>query len=253
MIIENCANLIDLNKPSSYPSFYSFFSKDFLDSEESFKENLKTQPKNWYYRNNAVLYSVNSQGYRCNDFKYLDWGNSIIMLGCSYVFGASVTDHDTLPFRLQELLGIDVINLGVNGGSQYTNLYNLVTLKMNGITPKAIINVWPSSNRISNFRHDMTIFHSGPWNNWGFSDRFDYTENLSKFQTHKVNLDFSMKIVELLYPDTPVLHTSMIKTDIDDRMLYLPKIDFGRDLAHPGIESHKTNAIAIYNLIKERL
>ena len=253
MTIKYNANLIDLNKPSSYPDFYSFFPKDFLDSEESFQENLKTQPKNWYYKNNTVLYSVNSQGYRCNDFKYLDWSNSIIVLGCSYIFGTSVTDHDTLPFRLQELSGIDVINLGVTGGSQHTNLYNLVTLKMNGITPKAIVNAWPSSNRISNFYHDMTIFHSGPWNNWGFSDRFDYTENLSKFQTHKVNLNFSMKIVEMLFPDIPVFHTSMNKPDIDDRILYLPKIDFGRDLIHPGRKSHKANANTIYNLIKKYL
>ena len=38
------------------------------DSEQLFKENLLTQPDDWYYRTHSIEYNLNKYGYRTVEF-----------------------------------------------------------------------------------------------------------------------------------------------------------------------------------------
>ena len=95
------------------------------DIKSTFLENLKTQPLDWHYRNNKIQYNYNSDGYRTKEFKEVDWKNSIVMFGCSVTNGIGLHEEDTIPYRLEQQLGISVINMGVGASSMLFNLHNL--------------------------------------------------------------------------------------------------------------------------------
>jgi len=73
----------------------SSINKNFAvsDTEELFNHNLKIMPQDWFYRTNPVNYTVNSQGYRTEEFEKIDWAQSVVIFGCSTVFGTGVSDE----------------------------------------------------------------------------------------------------------------------------------------------------------------
>jgi hypothetical protein len=120
------------------------------DDEKTFRENLKTQPEHWYYRTHSVIYTLNSLGYRTREFDQIDWKESIVMFGCSYVFGTGVTDEHTIPYFLEQLCGRPVINMGIGGSSIQTALHNSIILSDSEYpTPKAVVNMLTSISRFN--------------------------------------------------------------------------------------------------------
>lgn len=85
------------------------------DTKKLYESNLKKQPKNWYYRNNNVRYTINSNGYRTYEFKDINWKNSVIIFGCSQVFGIGLDDEYTISNQLSKLIKCPVINMGMGG------------------------------------------------------------------------------------------------------------------------------------------
>jgi hypothetical protein len=118
-----------------------------MDSYNFYNENLKIQPEDWYYRNNSVKYTLNSEGYRSKEFKDIDWKNSIVIFGCSHVFGIGNDDKHTIPSFLEKLMGIPVINMGVVGSSIQLALHNSLMLYKRYGPPKAVIYCWTSLMR----------------------------------------------------------------------------------------------------------
>ena len=113
------------------------------DTKELFEENLKTQPDDWYYRTHEVKYTLNSFGYRTKEFDDIDWKESIVIFGCSNIFGIGVADEHTIPYFLEQLSGRPVINMGMGGSSIQTALHNSIILNDSEYpTPKVIIYAW---------------------------------------------------------------------------------------------------------------
>jgi len=117
------------------------------DSKELYLENLQKQPLDWYYRNNRVKYTLNSKGYRTEEFKKIDWAESVVMFGCSMVYGTGVTDEDTISHNLSKIIDRPVINMGVGGSSISFSLHNSLILNSFYPTPKAILK-WFTDDRI---------------------------------------------------------------------------------------------------------
>ena len=105
-----------------------FFSVNFngTDTEEAFEENLKIMSKDWSYREKKIVYNFNSDGYRTYDFNTVDWKNSIVVLGCSCVFGAGLAEDETISYNLEQLTGRQTINMGVSGASNELIINNCV-------------------------------------------------------------------------------------------------------------------------------
>jgi hypothetical protein len=125
------------------------------DSKELFEQNLITQPDDWYYRTHPVKYTLNSFGYRTKEFDDIDWKESIVMFGCSQVFGTGVTDEHTVPYFLEQLSGRPVINMGISGSSIQTALHNSIILNDSKYpTPKAVVNMLTSLARFHLYEED---------------------------------------------------------------------------------------------------
>ena len=84
----------------------SFISPDFCgtDDHATFERNLQLQPPDWQWRTKKIKYSVNSTGYRCPEWDQIDWSESILIFGCSQVFGIGVDDADTISDNLSRIL-----------------------------------------------------------------------------------------------------------------------------------------------------
>lgn len=119
-----------------------------MDTSEKFTQNLKIMPEDWYYRNRIIRYTTNSFGYRAPEWNQVDWKNSIVIFGCSYIFGDGVDDTETIPYFVEKITGIPTINLGVGGSSQLWHLHNSMLIFENYGAPKAVVFAWPDKTRI---------------------------------------------------------------------------------------------------------
>jgi hypothetical protein len=177
-------DLITENKKQNY---YHFKFCD-SDDEKNFMKNLHLQPKDWYYAHNDVTYTVNSLGYRTKNFNEIDWENSIVMFGCSHIFGVGVDDEHTVPYFLEKLIGIPVINMGCGGtGIQYTLHNSLILKDSNFPAPRGVICCW----------HDLLRYHTysekfikkyGAWNFCETSVDFKNASNLIAFNLMNIKM-----------------------------------------------------------------
>jgi len=132
------------------------------DTESLFEKNLKTKPENWKWRDKQIKYTVNSEGYRTTEWQNIKWQNSIIMLGCSHVFGIGVDDKETLSAQLENILKTPVVNLGFPAGGSTNILYNTLRLLENEIKPKAVVCIFPTTGRDVYFYNDH-VKNLGAW------------------------------------------------------------------------------------------
>lgn len=222
------------------------------DTKSTFDENLKTQPDDWYYRTNKIKYTLNSEGYRTREFCDIDWENSIVMFGCSFIFGTGVDDTHTIPYFLEKNLGIPVVNMGIGGSSIQLDYHNSIMMEKKYPSPKAIIYVWTSLTRDLVYTKDDGVLRRGKWNNELVKT------NPTNIVAH--NLINIMSIRNLWKNKTIVLEYSffnqtkrIIKKTIDkDVIVYnFPEkeFDLARDLHHYG---KKSNYI-IANSVKKNL
>ena len=186
-VISNyfCENNLDYNYQYQIDGG---FTLDFcpIDSKELFEQNLKTQPEDWYYRTHPVKYTLNSLGYRTKEFDDIDWKESIVIFGCSYVFGTGVTDEHTIPHFLEKLSGRPVINMGIGASSIQTVLHNSIILNDSKYpTPKAVVNMWTDLNRYQLYENNFAI-NVGTWDK--FNDKFQTPDNMIPFNLMNIKM-----------------------------------------------------------------
>ena len=136
------------------PGTYKFWSND---TKERYEDNLTIQDFGWRYRTKEVEYNLNSAGYRCPEFDTIDWENSIVIFGCSQVFGTGLAEDKTIAGQLQNLVDCPVINLGKNGTSMVFALANNILFRRNFPTPRAVINHWTEPYRETYFGVDKIV------------------------------------------------------------------------------------------------
>lgn len=133
------------------------------DTEKRFNDNLKTKSADWIWRNKSVYYTINAHGYRTKEWKDIIWNDSILLLGCSHVFGIGIDDNDTLDKKLSSMFEREVINLGIPAGSANAILYNTLRMIDEKIKPYMVICVFPSINRDCYFSLDHEVLNLGSW------------------------------------------------------------------------------------------
>lgn len=234
---------------------YNFWGSD---SEESYKNLCKTLPKNnsWHkWRNVPLKYTLNSQHYRTNEWDAIDWNNSVLLFGCSQIFGTGLDDSQTVSANLSKLLNLNVVNLGVPAGSTMVQWLNTTILVQNNIRPLASVYVWPFPERVTVLSENNRVIHSGPWNNKkeplfdGWNHHKSHAVEFLKFLMLSTNQQWNSF-------SRPVFHFtfSNISREKINFIDYLdPKIDLARDMAHIGPECSKKWADTIFYKIKNTI
>ena len=216
--------------------------KNFLkrsDTEEFFKENLKTQPADWYYRTNEIIYNLNSFGYRAPAFENIKWEDSVIMFGCSNVFGVGLYEKDTISYCLSELINLPVINMGCPGTSIDFSLYNSIILKNICPKPRGVIHLWTQLYRTTYYSENMPK----SFGVWGGGDKEYWNEYVKEHSHSATNALFASMISKHLWNNTTYYEASMYnntaKTLNCDNFSeiynsFKDKGDKARDLKHSG-------------------
>jgi len=210
------------------------------DTEHLYNENLRKLPKDHKWRiweNKTLTYTVNRQNYRCKNWDEIDWTNSILIFGCSNVFGVGLDDTETISSNITNILNIPVINLGVSGSSAMFSWVNTTKICKAGIQPKAVVYVWTYPERVTVLGSDNLVINSGPWNSvheplsrgWIFhpSHSIEYL----KYLVDSCNQQWSCKS----YHFTLCEKTASILPELG----YLETIDLARDRQHIGIDTAK--------------
>lgn len=216
---------------------WDFFGSDDYDR---YQLNLKNQPEDWYYRHNNVKYTLNSHGYRTKEFKDIDWKNSIVIFGCSYIFGTGIDDSNTISIFLQNMLNIPVINMGMGGSSIQFALHNSLMLYKKYGTPKAVIYGMPGITRYLLYQRNYIQSKLG----------YEDTPN-NKAIDHLIPFNLiNASLIRNLWEDKCKYYEfSMFPTTAKalgcDSYLPIPD-DYARDMSHPGIKSNKLIAKKIY-------
>jgi hypothetical protein len=236
------------------------FTLNFFDSKELFEQNLKTQPDDWYYRTHEVKYTLNSLGYRTKEFDDIDWKESIVIFGCSYIFGTGVTDEHTVPYFLEQLSGRPVINMGIAGSSIQTALHNSIILNDSEYSiPKAVLNMWTNLNRYQLYK-DNSIHHTGEWN-LSTKGQFSDSTNMISFNLMNIKMIRNLWKNKTIYYEATVFGADKLFNKLDDKICcHSPSSQFGafeygksRDLDHPDQIYNSKVAEEIYKKIKPQL
>ena len=99
-------------------------------------------------------YRHNSWGFRSDEFDFDNKGDSILILGCSYVYGIGVTEKDRFSNIVSETLGLKNYNVGMSGASHDQAFlfaqYLILLLK-----PKHVIFLGPNITRTFHFNENL--------------------------------------------------------------------------------------------------
>ena len=202
------------------------------DHETIYNKNLLTQPDDWFYRNNPIEYKLNKYGYRTIEFDTIDWSNSIVVFGCSNVFGVGLHEEDALSSQLSKLTNTTVINMGVNGSSIEYSLYNSMILNEHYPTPKAVVQVYSAIDRTTYYNKKNVTHHLA-----GNMQQGDYMNLYTTDPTHaRVHaLMYQMINKQTWASKTKYYETSFFSDKFNTLNLDIVKFqDYARDLAHPG-------------------
>lgn len=186
-----------------------------------------------------VTYTLNSMGYRCK-YDYLPNEDYILVAGCSISYGHSIPQEHRYSDLLEKHYKMPVLNISVSAGSCNLIKDNVLQLLISKQRlPKVLIVQWPSANRYWIGTRPYGISDD---NELGFTQSsqhaFEVTNYLCKIQ------------------NIPILNvkTYMSGNNFDSNMLDngRPYCDFGRDLIHPGTETHKLYANDIIELLNQK-
>jgi hypothetical protein len=241
--------MINIVKENNFLPVHTKLDNQFLgtDSRELYEHHLKIYPANWYYRTAPVNYTLNTQHYRCPEFNTIDWANSIVIFGCSRVFGVGVDDEFTVSNQLSKLISKPVINMGTNAASMTFSLHNAIILRAGYPMPLGVVNIWTDYPRTAYYKKDCIVSY-GPWN----IEKGNYMDSWSLDPTHgKVHGLFASKTSKLLWENTK--HFEFTTSADTAKLLdckHIPVRRLARDCMHPGNECHYKMAEKIANNLK---
>jgi hypothetical protein len=175
----------------------------------------------------SVLYTLNKQGYRCQEWHDINWADSHVLFGCSVVQGIGLRDDQTLDTALAQLLGEPVVNLGAGGCSLPFILANTYRLLDAGVRPKSVILVNPEPSRVALFS-SQAAEHVGAWYNdkwyhtWIKNNNAEYYGYLASRSIVAAWRAESVNVASFHQPDVP---------GPEDLPRY---VDVAADNSHPG-------------------
>lgn len=233
------------------------------DHENTFKQNLLTQPEDWHYRTKKVNYLLNTYGYRAPEFDAIDWSESVVLFGCSCTFGIGVAEDETISYLLSQKLNRPVINMGWPGGSNMNMLINSLVLAQSSKTPYAVVFLWSTTDRIPLFT-DRQLYNIGPWDTRENQKHVEYRDSYNDvytnlYENHNFFIQnetmysyFTSQFAKEIWKNKTkyITGTFFDNTALSMDIENVFKIDNkARDLVHPGLGSNQIAADSLSYLI----
>jgi hypothetical protein len=243
-----------LSGPLEPYSNYKKLLPNFLSIEEkdTYEKNKKKLGKTWQYFDKKVLYNLNNNFYRAPEWDTIDWKESVVVFGCSHVFGEGLAYDETVCYYLQELLGRPVINLGQSGTSTIFSWHNSIKFYETFGIPYAAIQLWTDYGRMLYYT-DTEIKRIGFWSGSKWDNYNNDMKRLyyiwNKNSTHsKTFFEFESKACKEFWKSkTKYYQASYFKeTSASIDCDYFEKLDDARDFIHSGSLTHKKAAEIIY-------
>ncbi len=231
--------LYDNNLIGYYKTGVSEFGDFGFDTKEWYDINFKSQSKNWKYLNDTVTYNRNSTGHRSNEFNSTE--PYLLFAGCSLTVGSAVKLEETYPYLVAKKYNINYYNLAVEGAGIDLVCYNIATWLDRNPKPVKIIVQWPEVCR--SFRvKNKDVIPFGLWSDTTLKNNKELKKDLDNFNS-VVHTDYFNHFGDMLKLTTRNLcKTANIELIEIDKFL---SIDYGRDLKHPGTNSHSALALEL--------
>jgi hypothetical protein len=229
------------------------------DSKEQFITNSKKLGSEWHYYDKTVTYKLNRNGYRSTEWSNIDWKNSIVILGCSMIFGVGVAEDETINYYLQEMIGRPVVNIGYPAGSNEIIFNNSVAIFENFGIPASVITAWSTTDRFKYY----TPSHSHDVGLWTTKstmgdvvDLYELYTSLNANQTNQhIKSYYLEKANRAIWKDRSEYYTfSFFESTahymrLDTHFKIVPD---ARDLIHPGRNKNLEIAKHLYKTLRER-
>jgi len=249
------------------------------DSKELWLKNKESMPDR-YMEIDAVNYTYNSAGYRCNK-EFRDYGDGyLVAFGCSNTEAIGINYEECYSYLLAEKFGVDSMNLAISGAAPNlvaTNILQFVKLVIAGELkkPKFVVVQWPGAFRRmfaqmllhgdcyqlnsiqpSNQAHQHDLITDKYDKEWLTNRYITYTEHCNYEVYH--NITSSHYLLQLLEID--VVHFQLSDDAVREDNYLLRDFDMysspftledeipARDLIHAGVESNKRWAEELYQL-----
>ena len=196
-----------------------------LDLEKSL-----APPRQWAYDN--IVYDYNRLGFRCPDFRDINWSNSIVVLGCSCTVGIGLAEQDTVTAQIQRLTGVPTINLGISGSAIDHACWNSLILHNHFPRPKALVHLWTQIDRYS----DITKkgIYSYNIHNEFYRAEYEWQER----NTFYVKTDRELWRDKTNYVEATWYKLTAMKINIPG----IEQVDYAEDTMHPGKDTMKVMA-----------
>jgi len=182
-----------------------------------------------------IEYDLNSQGFRAPEFDQIDWANSLVILGCSHVFGVGVDQSQTLSDQFSRIINRPVVNMGVSSASNWISYMNLLQL-LEHKKPWGVVFCWTDHHRIAQFTDD-SVRHLGPFNDQdGLYTNWNQHEQQSQIHTLMIKKSLDLITAEM---NIPLFHCSRFGKTADLVGCFrIRMIDQANDDLHPGEKSN---------------
>ncbi len=208
------------------------------DTKERYQENLinkKDELKKNNWLSTKIDYKFNDDGFRSDSFFKKKGG--IMFLGCSFTFGIGVPQEHTFAALVSKKFNQTCFNFGLPAASNDT-AFRLADIWIPILEPFLVVLLSPLPMRFELLGYDV-------------KDK----ENASKFVTTMEQLTHEVdKTLWIENEENGTINRRKNKLAIQKicdqkRINFLsedsenfPMVDYGRDLLHPGIKSHKVFA-----------
>lgn len=201
-----------------------------MDTEELYRENLRTNYhtlNNLGWIDNHFTYSFNSYGFRCKEFTS---SPSILFLGCSHTAGVGLPLKNIWPELVAEALRLQCVNLGI-GGSSIDTSFRMLHGYIDKIKPKIVVLMKPEKMRLEFFNYDGPE-NLGPWTGTQFETHRVYSDWITNENNDFFQREKNLLAINQICKERNIKYLEVAPEDYK-------YIDFARDLAHMGINTHK--------------
>jgi hypothetical protein len=190
-------------------------------------------------------YSVNSQGYRCEEFDSVDL-SQIWLFGCSYAWSWACSQEHSLAHQLAVQTGSSVANFSQPGSSIRYQVDQLSVLLSQALRPQRIAVVWPDTQRWPWYGTQGALqpeLSHALWSAHSADDLYCATRARLDIEQFRLLCELvGVPLAELSWSQTvqtAVPRPPHCPTAVD---WTFPELDLGWDQRHPGAFSHRIAA-----------
>jgi len=224
------------------------WDQDSRDCPKYFKKLQKKYGSEWYYYNKKINYKFNKHGFRTKFFENIRMDDHVVLIGDSIVTGVGNADEDTIWAKLEKMLDMPVINLGVSASGIDSACINSLILHKSYPFPRAVVHLWSALDRYSDFDEDFC--NNQRWERIHTNKKKHYCakHNWAVRNKFYVEADRTLWKGKTSYYEASFFPHTAKELGVD----LFEWLDYARDDAHPGVRSNEIAAERIAENLKKQ-